>query len=103
MRKQYHFRPGVSGLNAWDVDRLIRLVEDAPTEQVALSEISELDSNYWFDHGYLPTVRSSGRVMDGMHRVARALLEKRLTVHAKRLPFLPEPDFIDCRPDELPY
>ena len=25
MRKQYHFWPGTSGLDAWDVDRLIRL------------------------------------------------------------------------------
>jgi hypothetical protein len=124
VRKQYHFRPGRRGLNAWDVDRLIVAVAEAPIEDVPLAEIGELDSTYWFDHGYSPTVRNvvehvqliqevdlgypivldpEGRVMDGMHRVARALLEGRSTIRAKRLRHLPEPDFEDCQPDELPY
>ena len=44
-----------------------------------------------------------GRVMDGMHRVARALLEGRGSVAAVRFDVLPEPDFRDCRPEDLPY
>src|SRR3954447_7332379 len=77
---------------AWDVDRLVAMVEDAAVEAVALSDIAELDTTYWFDHGYEPTVRAvvehfrlvqqvdlsypividpDGRVMDGGHRVAR--------------------------------
>ena len=44
-----------------------------------------------------------GRVMDGMHRVARALLEGRPTIKAVRLPTLPAPDYRDCRPEDLPY
>lgn len=124
MRKQYHFRPGARGLDAWDVDGLLAAVADAPVEEVPLAAIGELDSDYWFDHGYPPTVRNvvehcrlireadvgfpvvldpDGRVMDGMHRVARALLDGHPSIRAKRLEHLPEPDFRDCRPEDLPY
>ena len=124
MRKQYHFWPGEHGLDAWDVDRLVSLTEGLPVAEVPLTDIYELDSNYWFKHGEQPTVRHivehlrlaqdvdmsypiilgpDGRVMDGMHRVARALLEDRLNILAVRLPTIPDPDFIGCRPEDLPY
>ena len=124
MRKQYHFWPGEQGFDAWDVDRLVELTKDLPVAEVELSDIDEVDSAYWFDEWSPPTVRRvvehvrlvnevdpshpiilgpDGRVMDGMHRVARALLEERGTIAAVRLPALPEPDYRDCRPDELPY
>jgi hypothetical protein len=41
--------------------------------------------------------------MDGMHRVARALLEGRTVIAAKRLKTLPPPDFRGCSLEELPY
>jgi hypothetical protein len=44
-----------------------------------------------------------GGVMDGMHRVARALLEGRQVIAAVRLPAMPEPDHRNCRPEDLPY
>ena len=124
MRKQYHFRPGDAGLDAWDVDRLVALAAAEPVEDVPLTDIAEIDLDYWFDHGYQPTVRNivehcrliqqvdlgfpivldpGGRVMDGMHRVARALLDGRTTIRATRLRTLPDPDFTNCRPDDLPY
>lgn len=124
MRKQYHFRPSADGFDAWDVDRLIELAESSPIEDVALETITEIDSDYWYSHGYSPTVRSlvdhmrlvqavdpsypividpDGRVMDGMHRVARALLDGRQSVPAKRLAVLPPADFTNCQPDDLPY
>lgn len=124
MRKQYHFWPGDQGLDAWDVDRLITMTEGLPVEEVALTDLSEIDSVYWFDATQSPTVRSvvdhvrliqavdtsypiilgpGNRVMDGMHRVARALLEGRATVPAVRLRELPEPDYRGCRPEDLPY
>lgn len=124
MRKQYHFRPGRNGLNAWDVDRLVAAASEAPDENVPMAAISEVDSEYWYDHGYRATVRSvvehcrliqqvdlgypivldpDGRVMDGMHRVARALLEGHTTIKARRLVQLPAPDFVDCSPEDLPY
>ncbi|MBV9484966.1 MAG: hypothetical protein JO246_02810 [Frankiaceae bacterium] len=124
MRKQYHFRPGPIGLDAWDVGRLVELAADSPVEDLPLTSIGELDAAFWYDHGYEPTVRSvveharlmaavdlqhpivvdpDGLVMDGMHRVGRSLLDGHDTVKARRLAELPAPDFTNCRPDELPY
>lgn len=124
MRKQYHFRPGADGLDAWDVDRLIELSAALPEEQVPVDAFWELDTAYWFDGSEPVTVRAvidhvrliqdvdtsypvilgpDGRVMDGMHRVARAILDGRATIPAVRFPELPEPDVRDCRPDDLPY
>jgi hypothetical protein len=125
MRKQYHFWPAERGFDAWDVDRLIALSQGLPTERVAVDAIGEVDTVYWFDGGdELPTVRKvveharligevdvsfpiilgpDGRVMDGMHRIARALLEGRPDIDAVRLRMLPEPDYRGCWPHELPY
>jgi hypothetical protein len=46
---------------------------------------------------------ADGRVMDGMHRVAKALLRGDDTIRAVRFEVDPEPDYRDCQPDELPY
>ena len=40
---------------------------------------------------------------DGMHRIARAMLEGRKQVSAVRFLTLPEPDYRDCQPADLPY
>jgi hypothetical protein len=111
-------------MDAWDVDRLARLAAGLPAEEVALSDLPEIDSEYWFDEVERPTVRKvtehfrrmaeadlsypvilgpGNRVMDGMHRVARALLENRTTIRARRFRKLPEPDYRGCRPGALPY
>ena len=125
MRKQYHFWPGEQGLDAWDVDRLVRLSADLPVHEVPLHTISELDTAYWALPGAEhPTVRElivhmrlvrdvdptypvilggDGRVMDGMHRIARAVLEGRTTIRAVRFATMPEPDFRNCSPGDLPY
>jgi hypothetical protein len=124
VRKQYHFWPGNRGLHAWDVDRLIELSAALRVEEVALEDIPELNSVYWFDESEAPTVRKviehfrlvrevdpsypiilrpDNRVMDGMHRVARALLEDRNTIIAVRFGEPPEPDYRGCLPEELPY
>ena len=125
VRKQYHFWPGSSGLDAWDVARLIDLSRGLPVEEVSVDDIDEVDSVYWFDdRSELPTVRKvvdharliqavdlahpiilgpDGRVMDGMHRIARALLDGRHTVDAVRFPVLPDADHRNVRPEDLPY
>jgi len=41
--------------------------------------------------------------MDGMHRVARALLHGEATIRAVQFDVDPEPDYRNCRPEELPY
>jgi hypothetical protein len=124
MRKQYNFWPGADGLDAWDVDRLIRLSAGLPVAAVPLAQIAELDSDYWFKDGQAPTVRAvveharlideadvaypvilaaEGRVMDGMHRIAKALLMGRDAVEAVRFTVTPEPDHRGVRPQDLPY
>jgi hypothetical protein len=125
MRKQYHFRQGIQGLQAWDVDLLIDLTTHLTAIEHPLSEIRELDEPYWYDlEGDQPTCKSiaahmrlvhaadlaypiilcpTGRVMDGMHRVVKAFLEGRKCLLAYRLPVLPEPDYVGLHPDELPY
>jgi hypothetical protein len=125
VRKQYHLRRTERGFDAWDVDRLIRLTQDLPVRRVRLDAIGELERSYWFhDSGESPTVRKvveharlisevdlgfpiildhEGRVIDGMHRVARALLERLDDINAVQLSGPVEPDYRDCEPDQLPY
>jgi hypothetical protein len=107
----------------WDVHRLVELTRSYPVHPVSISSIGELDQCFWFD-GEPPTCRavalhakliqetdlahpiilsSSGRVMDGMHRVCKALLENRATVAAVQFMTDPEPDYIDVDIDALPY
>jgi hypothetical protein len=125
MRKQYHFWPGEGGLHARDVDRLIELSRGLSVREVPLESIWEVDTVYWFNEGNeRPTVRKvvehiqlvhevdpshpiilgvDGRVMDGMHRIALALLEGRSTINAVQFLVQPEPDYRDCSPEDLPY
>jgi hypothetical protein len=125
MRKQYHLWAAATGFDAWDVGRLISLSRGLPVHAVMVDSIGEVDTVYWFDSSTAaPTVRAiveharlmrdadlscpvilgpDGRVMDGMHRIARAMLEGRTEVRAVRFPALPEPDYRDCRPEDLPY
>jgi hypothetical protein len=46
---------------------------------------------------------ADGRVMDGMHRVAKALLQGRSEIEAVRFQVDPEPDHVGRQPSELPY
>jgi hypothetical protein len=125
MRSQYHFRNSAAGLCAWDVHRLVELSRGLARERVSLSAIAELDEPYWagnpgqkltcrevVDHARLmleceldyPVILSSnGRVMDGMHRVCKALLEGRNEIEAMRFIHDPEPDYIGVDPEDLPY
>jgi hypothetical protein len=125
MRKQYNLWPGKRGLDAWDVDRLIQLSRDLPIRDVSLDSITEIDTDYWFRYGPIaPTVRrvvehmrlttevdmsypiilaANGRVMDGMHRVARSILDGNATIKAVRFVIDPEPDYRNCSPEDLTY
>jgi hypothetical protein len=125
MRKQYHFRHSERGLLAWDVDRLVELSAGFTPIEVPLSEIRELDETFWFNQeSDAPTCRrvalhaklmnetnlslpiilsQDGRVMDGMHRVCKAMIAGRDTILAVRFDEDPEPDYVGVAPDELPY
>ena len=125
MRAQYYFRMSPQGLCAWDVGRLVELSRPLPVEHVLLSDIRELDEPYWagngdrrltcrdiVDHARLisdcdlayPVILSAdGRVMDGMHRICKALLQGDDSIAAVRFLHDPEPDHIGIQPEDLPY
>lgn len=123
MRKQYYFRSSEGGLLAWDVDRLVMLTKHFSRVHVSLTAIRELDEPFWSDDDS-PTWRASlehfrlieaadlsfaiilsadGRVMDGMHRVAKAVLLGRATIEAVQFIHDPEPDYVGVSPNQLPY
>lgn len=125
MRTQYYFWRSPQGLCAWNVHRLVDLSRGLVRERVPLSAIRELDEPHWAherihqltcreiaEHARLifesdlafPVILSSdGRVMDGMHRVSKALLQGLGDIEAVRFIHDPEPDYIGVNPDELPY
>ena len=125
LRKQYHFRPSPNGYYAWDVDRLVTLTADIKSERLLLSTIAEIDEDYWFegkrskptcriiaeharlienaDLSYPIILCSNRRVMDGLHRVLKALNAGLTTIDAVVFNVDPEPDYVDVFPDEVPY
>lgn len=125
MRQQYHFRSIGPDTHIWDVNKLLASTQSLPVEDVPLDAIQELNEAYWYDlGGDAPTCRSianhialvqaadltypillcpAGKVIDGMHRVVKALLLKLPHIQAIRLPTLPTPDFVNVSPDDLWY
>ena len=100
----------------WYTERLWRLAKDLPEYDADVERFAELDRDCWFGEGRTPTIREvaahcrrinetdseipvivndNGRLMDGGHRLARALLEGRKTVKAVRFEEMPEPDEIE--------
>ena len=104
---------------------MVELSKALPVKDVDLASIDEIDSVYWFDdESERPTVRKvvdhvrlieevdlshpivlgcDGRVMDGMHRVAKALLLGQATIRAVQFESHVAPDYRNCRPKDLPY
>ena len=123
MRKQYYFRQSSRGLLAWDVDRLVDLTSKLPRRRVPLSEIREIDHPWhgddesltWrsllvhlalieaADLAYPIILAADGSVMDGMHRVMKALREGRQSIEAVQFAVDPEPDYVGRRPEDLQY
>lgn len=105
--------------------RLVALSAELPRKRVPLNAIRELDEAYWFDgESSIPTCRAiadharliaktdlkypiilsaDGRVMDGMHRVAKAYLEGQEEIEAVQFSIDPQPDYVDVDLDSLPY
>jgi hypothetical protein len=90
-----------------------------------LIAIRELDEAYWFggeqdrptcravaeharliqgtDLSYPIILSADGRVMDGMHRVAKAYINGHERIEAVRFEVDPEPDYVGVEADMLPY
>jgi hypothetical protein len=109
----------------WDVDRLVKLSSALPWITIQVDSVRELDEAYWSGVGNermtcrevvgharlmneadlaFPIILSAnGRVMDGMHRVAKASLEGRAEIEAVQFEEDPEPDYMNLEPSELTY
>lgn len=123
MRRQYHSQVVDGRTHIWDIHRLVELTRNFPVRKVPLSLIGELDECFWFgdepatcraialhskliqetDLAYPIIMSAGGRVMDGMHRVCKALIGGLPTVDAVQFSIDPEPDHIDADVDALPY
>ena len=123
MRKQYHFRQICQDTYIWDVDDLIQLSATFQTKEINLSEIKELLEPYWYpnsspttqeiiehmqlvqaaDLTYPIILCSQGRVMDGMHRVAKAKLRGQDKIDAVQFENDPAPHFVKVNADDLIY
>ncbi len=100
----------------WYTERLWKLAKDLPEFDVDVESLAELDRDCWFGKGRSPTIREvaahcrrmneadtripiiindDGRLMDGGHRLARALLDGRSTIKAVRFAEMPEPDEVE--------
>jgi len=114
IRAQYHFRQTGQDVLIWDVRRLIRLSRDLPVQQVDPSQIPELQENHWYALGdRAPTpadllehmalieacdlrhpiiLDAAGRVMDGMHRICKAVKDGVPAIPAVQFVTDPQPD-----------
>ena len=125
MRKQYYFKPSKNGYFAWDIDKLVEKSKNLPEIWVNLEDLKEVNENYWYQNektvpsckslvehmklineaslDYPILLSSDGRVMDGMHRVAKALLQGETKIKAKKFEEQIEPDYTDVQEEDLPY
>lgn len=123
MRKQYFLRRAGSRYDAWDVDTLIELTKSLPRRRVALSDIREL-AEPWRGDGETASWRAlvehlkliddadlsfpiilsaDGTVLDGMHRVAKALRLGHSDIEAVQFTVDPPPSHINVLPEDLQY
>ena len=100
----------------WFTDRLWKLSQELPEFDIEVESFQELDRDCWFGTGRTPTIREvaahckrinqvnpglpvvineNGRLMDGGHRLARALIEGKKTIKAVQFAQMPEPDAIE--------
>ena len=96
-----------------------------PVTRFPLNKIAEIDEMWWFTGAEeQPTPRTiaehiklsraanlrypiilcaDGRLMDGMHRCLKAMVQGRSDIATRRFSVTPPPDYTDVQPDDLPY
>ena len=116
MSREKHTRILADGRRGlWWTDHLWLLAADLPVHRVRVADIPELDIDCWFGDRREPTIRevaaharriftadrrypiilcAAGRLMDGGHRLAGALVAGEDEVDAVRFPVTPPPDEI---------
>lgn len=124
MRQQYHRRNVDGKILIWNVNKLIELCKDFPILSIPLKDIREINEPYWFPPEVIVTTKdiiehmklvneasldypiilcSEGRIIDGMHRVAKAILLGHTHIKAVRFKDPMTPDYINVDLDSLPY
>lgn len=115
-----HRRFYSDGRGIWYIDRLWPLAAGLAAFDVPIDQVRELDEVTWFSDawGRLPTCRAviehcqrilaadmshpvilapegpphNGCILDGIHRIAKAMIDGRTTIRAVRLRAMPPPD-----------
>ncbi|KAF1022829.1 MAG: hypothetical protein GAK29_03086 [Acinetobacter bereziniae] len=123
MRKQYHFRLIGEDTYIWDVHRPIKLSQKFAIFELLIADIQELNEAYWFPDTYPTTqqiiehcqliqeadlsypiiLSADGKVMDGMHRVAKAKFLNYPSIKAVQFEITPPPDYLNIDEDDLDY
>lgn len=97
----------------WNVERIWKLAQELPVIEIPIEKINGIDSVTWFNEQNEPTIRSIAkhakrindadtsyppiltedyRVFDGMHRIAKHLMEEKMTIKVKKFEINPKPD-----------
>ncbi len=124
MRQQYHFREVDGKTLIWNVNKLVEWSKDFSVKEVPLTNIKEIDEAFWFKKEELVTARDfihhmqlieatsldypillchEGKLIDGMHRVVKAILSGHTHIKAVQFTEPISPDYIDKDLDSLPY
>ncbi|TNJ67013.1 chromosome partitioning protein ParB [Paenibacillus hemerocallicola] len=103
--------------HVWDVEKLWELTAHLPVQKIDIDSIKELDQDCWFGYGSttVPTIRnvanhckriiqadmeypilltSDGLLVDGGHRIAKALINGQQQIDAVFIEALPPADVI---------
>lgn len=105
--------------HVWYVPRLWDLARNLPVKEVAIETFDELDWDCWFGSSRKPTIRqvarhcqrimnadlmhpiilhADGSLMDGGHRLAKALIMGLKTIKAVQFEVMPSPDEVKAKP-----
>ena len=110
--EERHSRVVGSERHIWNTARLWKLAEQLESFDLPIEQVSELDMNCWFERRE-PTLREisthairiekanlsfpiildeEGSLMDGGHRLCKALVQGHTTISAVQFRVTPEPD-----------
>ena len=120
MQQQYHFRKVGEDTYIWRIEPLLKR-KFTPFDMM-ISRVNEIYEPYWYsnvtptcisvmDHAaqamradlaYPILICENHKVIDGMHRVMKAYSAGKSTIRAHQIE-LPDPDYKNLHPDDLPY
>ena len=97
----------------WDIKRIWKLSKNLENVEISVEDIVGLDSNTWFfnndeatiraiaahakrileaDVSFPPILTEDNRVFDGMHRIAKHLMQGKTKILIKKFQINPKPD-----------